>query len=144
MDVCCLNRPFDDQSQDKIRFETEAIVSILKKCDSGGDWKLVGGDIITLEVSKTKDLIKKQKVLLLHEKAVEKVKYNSEIKSRAADFRKHNVKMFDSLHLAAAEYANTYLFLTADMQLIKTAARTGIKFRVANPLNYYMEVMNNE
>ena len=27
MDVCCLNRPFDNQSQDKVRFETEAIIT---------------------------------------------------------------------------------------------------------------------
>ncbi|WP_420642969.1 hypothetical protein [Candidatus Leptofilum sp.] len=25
LDVCCLNRPFDDQTQDRMRLETEAI-----------------------------------------------------------------------------------------------------------------------
>jgi hypothetical protein len=30
MDVYCLNRPFDDQSQDKVRFETEDIIAFLR------------------------------------------------------------------------------------------------------------------
>jgi hypothetical protein len=65
MDVCCLSRPFDDQSQDKVRFEAEAVISILKHCVSGGDWELVVSDIITIEISKIQDPIKKQKIQLL-------------------------------------------------------------------------------
>ena len=30
IDTCCLNRPFDDQTQDRIHLETEAILIILK------------------------------------------------------------------------------------------------------------------
>jgi hypothetical protein len=26
LDICCLNRPFDDQAQDRIRLETEVAV----------------------------------------------------------------------------------------------------------------------
>ena len=29
LDVCCLNRPFDDQTQDRIRLESEAVLLIL-------------------------------------------------------------------------------------------------------------------
>ena len=143
MDVCCLSRPFDDQSQDNVRFETEAIVSILKRCDSGREWKLIGSDIISLEISKCQDAVKKQKILFLHDSASEKVKYNAEIQSRAAGFRRYNVKLFDSLHLASAEYANVDLFLTTDAQLIRTVVRSDAKIRVANPVVYYMEVLNN-
>ena len=144
MDVCCLNRPFDNQSQDKVRFETEAIITMLKRCGADKDWKLVGSDIISLEISKNKDHIKKQKSLLLHNAASERIIYNEEIKSRAADFRKANVKLFDSLHLAAAEYANVDVLLTTDTQFIKAAARTDAKIRIENPLNYYMEVLEGE
>jgi hypothetical protein len=37
LDVCCLNRPFDDQTQDRIRLEAEAIVLILEHIIRG-DW----------------------------------------------------------------------------------------------------------
>ena len=29
LDVCCLNRPFDDHRQERIRLESEAVVAIL-------------------------------------------------------------------------------------------------------------------
>ena len=35
LDVCCLNRPFDDQSQDRIKLETDAVLSILDNCQTG-------------------------------------------------------------------------------------------------------------
>ncbi len=31
LDVCCLNRPFDDWTQERIRFEGEAILSIMER-----------------------------------------------------------------------------------------------------------------
>ena len=144
MDVCCLNRPFDDQTQEKVRFETEAIISILKRCNVDRDWKLTGSDIISLEISKNQDPLRKQKVLLLCEGVTEIIKYNAAIKSRAAEFRGYNVKLFDRLHLAAAEYANVDIFLTVDTQLLRAAARSDLKIRAANPLTYYMEVLNDE
>ncbi|BAY02118.1 hypothetical protein ACOWPH_21415 [Anabaena sp. PCC 7938] len=35
LDVCCLNRPFDDQTQWRTRLETEAILEIINHCLSG-------------------------------------------------------------------------------------------------------------
>src|SRR4028118_248241 len=36
---CCLNRPFDDQTQSRIALETQAIMTILSQCQSG-IWRL--------------------------------------------------------------------------------------------------------
>ena len=126
MDVCCLNRLFDDQTQDKVRLETEAIISILKRCANSQDWRLVGSDIILFEISKNPDAAKRQKVLRLHDGAHMKTKYNAEIKSRAERFRKCGAKLLDSMHLASAEYAKVDVFLTADKQLLSTASRSDI------------------
>ena len=35
MDLCCLNRPFDDQSQARVALESQAVVLILEKIDRG-------------------------------------------------------------------------------------------------------------
>ncbi len=40
LDVCCLNRPFDNQIQERIRLETEGIFNILAKFQSG-EWQLL-------------------------------------------------------------------------------------------------------
>jgi predicted nucleic acid-binding protein len=53
------------------------------------------------------------------------------------DYETNYVKLFDSLHLATAEYANVDAFLSTDVRLIKATARSDIKIRVDNPLKYY-------
>ncbi len=53
-----LNRPFDDQSQDRIRIESEAILAILNKCLN--EWTLVGSEAIDYEISKIPDDEKKR------------------------------------------------------------------------------------
>ena len=35
LDTCCFNRPFDRIHQDKIRFECDAVLTIIKNCDDG-------------------------------------------------------------------------------------------------------------
>jgi predicted nucleic acid-binding protein len=143
LDVCCFNRPFDDQSQEKVHLEAEAVIGILKRCENRA-WGLVGSDIIKLEIMKSQDNFKKQKVLLLYEVITEEIKYNNQIKTRAAQLRENGVKMIDSLHLAFAEYADVDAFLTTDIRLLKSAVRSDIKIRIENPVNYYMEVLYSE
>ena len=42
LDVCCLNRPFDDQTQDLIHLESEAVVLILKHVKRALELKAIG------------------------------------------------------------------------------------------------------
>ena len=43
LDACCLNRPFDDQSQDRVRLEAEAILLILGRLERQADEMALGG-----------------------------------------------------------------------------------------------------
>jgi len=45
LDVCCLNRPFDDQTQDRICLETKAVLLILERCYAGG-WRFLGSEAV--------------------------------------------------------------------------------------------------
>jgi hypothetical protein len=54
MDVCCLNRPFDELSQDRVRLEAEAVTDILERCRSG-HWSLSASEVIDFELSAVKD-----------------------------------------------------------------------------------------
>ena len=65
LDSCCFNRPFDDISDDKIRLECEAVLTIIDKCENE-IWDIVESDILDDEFERMKDLIKKQKVLELY------------------------------------------------------------------------------
>ena len=43
LDACCLNRPFDDQTQERIHLEAQAVLRILVKFQRG-DWQLLGSE----------------------------------------------------------------------------------------------------
>jgi len=55
LDVWCLNRPFDDQTQDRIRMEAEAILLILKNFEVG-KWQWIGCEVLDFEIEQTPDL----------------------------------------------------------------------------------------
>ena len=65
MDLCCWNRPFDDQSQDRVYMESKAILSILARCASG-EWELFGSDALEVEMSKSQDSERLAKVQALY------------------------------------------------------------------------------
>ena len=65
MDVCCLNRPFDDLSQDKVYFEAEAVLSILFRCEKG-EWKLISSGIIDYELAKLTDINRLERIQSLY------------------------------------------------------------------------------
>lgn len=54
LDVCCLNRPFDEQTQARIRLETEAILEILDRCQAGM-WTLITSKALEAEINQTPD-----------------------------------------------------------------------------------------
>ena len=141
MDVCCYNRPMDDQTQDRIRFEAEAILQILSKCEKEG-WILVGSNVIEYELGKHTDKMKQQEAYKFFNYA--NIVYNinncEDASSRAKQFQSYGVGSIDSLHLVMSEWAGAGVLLTTDDQFINSAKRTDSKVRVINPILWLMEV----
>ena len=52
LDACCLNRPFDDQSQLRVRLESESILWLLNEVQSGR-WSWTSSHVLEWEVSQT-------------------------------------------------------------------------------------------
>jgi predicted nucleic acid-binding protein len=144
MDVCCLNRPFDDCNDDRISIESEAILKILYRCQYEA-WQLIGSDTIDLEISKTTDVDKKMKVLSLYSVVSSKIIFDDEIESLAQSYQQYGIKLFDSIHLACAEYDHVDVLLTTDKKFIAKAQEIkSLNTRVENPVNWLMEVTSNE
>lgn len=61
MDNCCYNRPFDDQTQERIHLESEAILTILKRGQLKV-YEIVGSGILELEIERKCDENKKRRV----------------------------------------------------------------------------------
>ena len=143
MDVCCLNRPFDDLSQDRVYLEAEAVLSILSHCEKGA-WTLLSSGVIDFERSRIVDLDRLERVNAIYSVANKHVTLTSEIEHRAAMLQQNGLKPFDSLHIATAEDSGADIFLTTDDRLIKASSRIDLKVKVSNPILWLMEVTANE
>lgn len=141
LDNCCYNRPFDDQTQERIHLESEAILAILQQGQSG-KYKIVGSDVLELEMERMHDIVKKQHVKDLYKVSDERTLYTKEIKERSEEImHQSHIKTFDSLHIAAAEAAKADVMLTTDDKLEKMAQKLELKVKVMNPLKFAWEVL---
>ena len=141
LDNCCYNRPFDDQMQERIHLESEAVLTILKMGQMN-KVVIVGSEILELEMNRMLDENKKQKVLDLYNVADMRIPYTDGIRKRAAYIMSiSNIRTFDSLHIASAEEANADVLLTTDDRFEKMAEKLDLKTRVLNPLRFAWEAI---
>ena len=141
LDNCCYNRPFDDQSQERIYLESEAILSILKRGEQQ-QFKILGSPILQLEMNQMRDENKKQKVRNLYQVIHEEITYTKEVKARSTEIMElSKIRSFDALHIAIAESASVNVILTTDDKLEKMASRLDLKVKVQNPLKFVLEVL---
>lgn len=75
LDNCCYNRPFDDQTQERIYLESESILVVLKRGQQNID-TIVGSAILDLEINRMSDERKKQKVKELYKIATIYIPYS--------------------------------------------------------------------
>lgn len=140
LDVCCLNRPFDDQSQERIRLESEAVLLVFFRVGIGAlEW--VASDVVDHEVSLTPDITRRSRVGALLSGATERMTLDDDDEKRAVELRALGFHALDALHLACAERAGVDVFLTTDDRLLKTAARsaTDLRITVDNPLRWILK-----
>ncbi|MBI4579940.1 MAG: PIN domain-containing protein [Planctomycetes bacterium] len=140
LDVCCLNRPFDDQSQERIRIESEAVEFILESFERGvHHW--VSSTAVEEEVSRNPDIDQRVRVEALLKLADERLLLGDSVLEKARSYRGQGIRRFDALHVALAECHGCELLLTVDDDLIrKTRSLTPpLRVRVENPARWLLE-----
>jgi len=144
LDVCCLNRPFDDQAQERVRLESEAVLLILGRCQRG-EWQLVGSEAIALEINQTRDPERKSQLRILADLANLQVTVDESIEARTGVFIQYGLGTLDALHLACAETSRATALLTTDDRLVRWAGRHPdmLQVKVANPVRWLLEVMTD-
>lgn len=141
-DTCCINRPFDDQTQVRVRLESEAILGILGRVENG-KWEWVGSEVLMDEIEQMPDSQRMSRVKLLSSFVREIVEIDEKEVERAKELQKEGFQIFDALHLACAESAKVDVFLSTDDRLLKQAKRVleRLRVRVENPLTWIEEMM---
>ena len=102
LDNCCLSRLFDDQTQERIHVETEAIMSIIEQFEAG-QWRWISSEVSMSEADRNPDLTQSFLVKFLLNSAHQIVSVGATETSRGKYLESLGFKQFDALHLACAE-----------------------------------------
>jgi predicted nucleic acid-binding protein len=137
-----LNRPFDDLTQDRVRMEAEAVLTILKQV-TGGAHVLVSSDAVEIEIAQDPDTERASMVLSSADTASIHVAFDENIQERAHVLENANIYGYDALHLACAEVAKVDVFFKTDDDLIKSYRKVTPKPKMPmiNPLAWISEVL---
>jgi len=134
LDNCCMNRLFDDQSDRRIRFESEAVKFILSRCEQRR-WH----NIAQFEIDQIPDEDRRKKLQLLCGQSDDVITVDRSISARAKEFEEKGIQAFDALHLACAE-DGADVFLTVDDNLLLLALSIeDLRIPVNNPVLWLMK-----
>ena len=118
LDLCCFNRPYDDQSQVRIRLETEAKLSLQDKVRRG-ECALVWSAVLDLENSKNPFIEHMQAISQWRALATNHVMAGPELMAIAEPLVSSGLHAFDALHVASAIVGKADVFTTTDDRLLK-------------------------
>ncbi len=142
LDLCCLNRPFDEQHQPRVRLEAEAVLGLIHLAILG-ELRWVTSDALELESSRNSDADRRTEVDMLMGTATSRVTVGPQETQRSRELQALGFKAFDALHIACAERASVEALLTTDERLWRRAQREAGKLavRVENPAKWFPEAI---
>lgn len=121
LDNCCFNRPFDDQSQLRIRLESEAKLRIQEDIRAGIH-ELVWSYILDYENSRNPFQERARQISKWRNYAKDDIEESTELVEIANRILTTGVKKIDTMHIACAIVVNSDYFLTTDDGIIKKSA----------------------
>lgn len=145
LDTCCLSRPFNDQTQARIRRETAAIQTLLKYCFAG-QWLWITSDVLIFEVNNTSNQIQRDYMRAQLNRSHQNVSIGATENLRGEELEALGFKWFDALHLACAESGNADVLFTTDDRLLRRTNRVSalLQVRVENPYIWLQREVRNE
>lgn len=135
LDLNCFNRPFDDQSQERVAREAEAVLIVLARVLVGSD-DLLWSEALSVENSYHPVSERRAEVATWERRAVEVVEVSTDVYRRANQLASVGLTPFDALHLACAEAGECEVFLTCDDRLLRRSGRIELVVEVTTPVQY--------
>lgn len=143
LDMCCYNRPYDDQSQFRVALETQSKLQIQglirdKKIE------LIGSYILDYEVSRNPYEMRRQSIVRFIQNNMngyvgpERAEI---IEPIAEKIMETGVKEKDAYHVASAIYAKCDYFISTDVRLLKYKTD---RIKLVTPVEFIMETEGGE
>lgn len=117
LDNCCFNRPFDEQTQEQIYEETQAVLKIQEQIEKE-NFDLIWSYILDYENSLNPFENRKNEIFLWKSKSILEVEENNNILNIAESLAELNLKIKDALHIACALDSKCCYFLSTDKRLL--------------------------
>jgi hypothetical protein len=142
IDLSCFNRPFDDQSQERVRLETEAVLAVLTRIVEGKD-ALLWSWVMSFENDKHPNPERRDEIAVWEAISERTVGLSNQLEERARQIAQSGISSLDALHLASAEEGQADVVLTCDDILVRRSRRLALTLRILNPVAYFEEVKAN-
>ena len=139
LDMCCYNRPYDDQSQFKVMMEAQSKLQI-QELIKNRKLDLVGSYILDYEVSRNPYEMRKQAIVQFINNNMSGyvgVDRAPKIKPIAESIMETGIKEKDAYHVASAIYAECDYFISTDMRLLKY---TSDKIKLVTPIDFIIKM----
>ena len=138
LDNCCFNRPFDDQSQLRIKLEAEAKLKIQEEVRAKR-LQLVWSYILDYENNKNPFLERKNQISGWKKYTTEDIQENSEIIEIANLLNQKGLRKMDALHVACAIHSQCDYFLTTDDKVLNKSDIVQ-EIKIIDPFGFIKEV----
>ncbi len=138
LDNCCFNRPYDDQSQLRIKLETEAKIRIQDDI-LNENIQLVWSYILEYENNRNPFEERRRAIDKWKNNSCADIDENEHIIKNAKKFRQVGLKTKDSLHIACAVFAKCDYFLTTDDKILSKSGLVN-EVKITDPIGFIKEV----
>ncbi|MCL1798565.1 MAG: PIN domain-containing protein [Eggerthellaceae bacterium] len=135
LDNCCFNRPFDDQTQLRVKLETDAKLFIQERILLQ-KYNFVWSYVLDYENSQNPFPMKRQSIANWKNLSLIRVEENRAVLRLAESLVAKGIKTMDALHVACAIEAECDYFITTDRKLL-SAQIEGI--RIVSPIRFVEE-----
>lgn len=135
LDMCCYNRPYDDQSQIKVSLETQAKLHIQDLIQKKR-LELVASYMLRYECGQNPYEMRRKAIMQFvdtHATAYVGPERKDEIVSMATEIMSTGIKFKDACHVASAVYANCEYFISTDKRLLKYKTD---QIKLVNPIDF--------
>ena len=122
LDVCAIQRPFDDATQRAILDETDALFGVIALVEKGVV-ELVGSFALEIENAANPDPIKRDYTSMVLLLATQRVEPSAVVQHLTDSYRALGIETWDATHLAAAVEARVDFFCACDHKLLRRARK---------------------
>jgi len=142
LDICCFNRPFDDQSQLLIRLQTEAKLYV-QEAIRQRIFSLAWSAVMDLENVVNPDIERRETIAVWKKLAMVDVDTRPDVEAVAEELTLLSIKPMDALHVASALAGGATWLLTTDKALLRKM-QNDPRLHVVDPIDFIRIIQESD